>query len=76
MSKNFTFVLIPTGEGSLQELKKSKAGGLEKDELQIQAKKYFASSDDSKVHADVLSPHVSCDPMNLTDLVMHDCPQQ
>ena len=61
MSKNFTFVLIPTGKDALQELTRSKAGGLEKDELQIHAKKYFASSDDGKVHANVLI-FPTCDP--------------
>ena len=60
MSKNFTFVLIPTGNGECKEITRSKAGGLENDELQVHAKKYFASADDGKVHAEVQKNPAPC----------------
>ena len=47
-------MLIPTDKKDpLQEVTKSKAGGLDDDELQKYAKQYFASSEDSQISADV-----------------------
>ena len=51
---SFTFVLIPTSNDTLQEVTKSKAGGLNNDELQKYAKAYFGYHNDSHVHADGL----------------------
>ena len=52
---DFTFVLIPANKKDpLQEVTKSKAGGLNDDELQKYAKEYFASSLDSQLGAEVL----------------------
>ena len=57
-------MLIPANKKDpLQEVTKSKAGGLNDDELQKYASIYFASSDDGLVHAEVLvllTLHVAC----------------
>ena len=48
-------MLIPANnKDPLQEVTKSKAGGLNDDELQKYAKEYFASSLDSQLGAEVL----------------------
>ena len=50
----FTFVLVPTGNDTLQEVTKSKAGGLDNDELQKYAKAYFGFGDDGRIEITAL----------------------
>jgi hypothetical protein len=67
MSNTFTYVKIPAiGSASIEELKASKAGGLEKDELVANAKAYFRDQQPASQRPDnpILSP--SCDIMALT----------
>ena len=52
---SFTFVLIPVGKAPLQEVTKSKKGGLNNDELQKYSKSYYASNQDSQVQKEVLN---------------------
>ena len=49
MKDTFTFVLIPAGDGPLQELKKSKTKRLEDDELKKYAKAHFGYSQDRQL---------------------------